>query len=233
VTTSAAGLRVGVIRNYNGAGRNPAVEAAFTQALAALERAGAVLVDPVEAALAPEVGRAEFAILLAEFRDDLGAYLAGVERGPRTLDELIEFNAARAGEVMPHFGQELMLSARDSGGAAAAAYAEALRTAATARSALAQVFMQSDLHALVAPTNGRAWRIDYAAGDSIETGSSDIAAVTGYPSVTVPVRLADELPLGVSFIGQPGDESSLLALGAALERERGAFPEPRFLPSVD
>src|SRR6185436_15294091 len=105
VPATAAGLRVGVVRNYDGAGRNAAVDAAFAQALAALERAGAVLVDPVEAALPPEAGRAEFAILLAEFRDDVGAYLAGVERGPRTLDELIEFNTARASEVMPHFGQ--------------------------------------------------------------------------------------------------------------------------------
>jgi len=233
VPASAAGLRVGVIRNYDGAGRNAAVEAAFTEALAALERAGAVIVDPVEAALPPEVARAELVILLAEFRDDLGAYLGGVERGPRTLDELIAFNTARADEVMPYFGQELMLAARDSGGTADAAYAAAIRTVEAARSALAELFTQRDLGALVAPTNGRAWRTNYETGDSYETNSSDIAAITGYPSLTVPVRLADELPLGVSFIGRPGDESSLLALGAALERERGAFPEPRFLPSLD
>ena len=49
----------------------------------------------------------------------------------------------------------------------------------------------------------------------------------------MPVELADELPLGVSFVARPGEEASLLALGAAIERERGAFPEPRFLPSID
>src|SRR5262245_11138118 len=76
VPAAAAGLRIGVIRNYDGAGRDAAVDAAFTQALAELERAGAVLVDPVEAALPPEVGQAELAILLAEFRGDLRAYLA-------------------------------------------------------------------------------------------------------------------------------------------------------------
>jgi amidase len=233
VPTSAAGLRVGVIRNYDGVGRDAAVDAAFTEVLAALERAGAVLVDPVEAALPPEAGKAELTILLAEFRDDLGAYLAAVERGPRTLDELIDFNTSRASEVMPYFGQELMLAARDTGGTADAAYAAAVRTAAAARSMLADLFAQRELDALVAPTNGRAWLTNYAAGDSFSIGNSDIAAVTGYPSLTVPVRLADELPLGVSFIGKPGEESALLALGAALERERGAFPEPRFLPSVD
>src|SRR5688572_28089761 len=229
----AAGLRVGVIRDYNGAGRDAAVDAAFTQALGGLERAGAVLVDPVATTLGPELGQAEIAIFLAEFSGELGAYLAGVERGPRTIDELIAFNTARAGEVMPYFGQEFLLAARDNAGTADAAYAAAQQTAAAARSALAELFAQSDLDALVAPTNGRAWRTNYAAGDSFGTSSSRIAAVTGYPSVTVPVRLADELPLGVSFIGKPGEESSLLALGAAIERERGAFPEPRFLPSLD
>jgi amidase len=226
-----AGLRVGVIRNS--AGRDAAVDAAFTQALDELQRAGAVLVDPVDAALGTGVGDAELAILVAEFRGDLGAYLAGVERGPRTIDELIAFNTTRASEVMPYFGQEFLLAARDNGGTADAAYNAALQTAAAARSALAELFAQNELDALVAPTNGRAWRTNYTAGDSFGTSSSRLAAVTGYPSVTVPVRLADELPLGVSFIGKPGEESSMLALGAAIERERGAFPEPRFLPSLD
>ena len=102
----------------DGAGRDAAVEAGFAQALRWLERAGVVLVDPVQAALGSAVEEAELTILLAEFRDDLGAYLADVERGPRTLDELIAFNAARAAEVMPHFGQELLLAARDGGGTA-------------------------------------------------------------------------------------------------------------------
>ncbi|HWN39560.1 MAG TPA: amidase [Gammaproteobacteria bacterium] len=227
----ATGLRVGVIRA--GAGRDAAVDATFAQALEELQRAGAVLVDPVEAALGTGIADAELAILVAEYREDLAAYLTGVARGPRTIDELIAFNTARAGEVMPYFGQEFLLAARDNGGTGDAAYRTALETVAAARSALAELFAQNELDALVAPTNGRAWRTNYTTGDSFRTSSSRIAAVTGYPSVTVPVRLADELPLGVSFIGKPGDESSLLALGAAIERERGAFPEPRFLPSID
>ena len=232
-SAGAAGLRVGVVRNYNGAGGDAAVEATFTQALGWLERAGAVLVDPVEQPWGPDVRQAEFAILLAEFRGDLAAYLGGVERGPQTLDELITFNAARAADVMPHFGQELLLAARDNGGTAAAPYGAAQKTAAAARTALAALFAARELDALVAPTNGRAWRIDYAAGDTFGTSSSHLAAVSGFPSVTVPVQLAAELPLGVTLVTQPGEESSLLALGAALERERGPFPEPRFLPSVE
>jgi amidase len=233
-STSAevAGLRVGVVRDFNGSGRDAAVETAFTQALDWLRGGGAVLVDPVPAALGPAAGQAEFAILLAEFHDDLGLYLAGIENGPRTLDELIAFNAARAADVMPHFGQELLLAARDGGGTANAGYAAALQTITAARTTLAELLAEHDLDALVAPTNGRAWRTDHAVGDKFGPSSSRIAAATGYPSVTVPVQLANELPLGISLIGKPGAESLLLALGAAIERERGPFPEPRFLPTI-
>lgn len=226
-----AGLRVGVVRDYQGA--DAAVDASFAQALRWLERAGATLVDPLHAALPAAAGEAELRILLAEFRDDVGAYLATVETGPRTLDELIDYNTANAAAVMPHFGQDLLIAARDSGGTADAAYSAALQTTADARSALAALFAEHDLDALVAPIGGRAWRIDYAKGDELAASSSSIAAVTGYPSVTVPVALAEALPLGVSLIGKPREESLMLTLGETIERERGPFPEPRFLPSLD
>ena len=97
---------------------------------------------------------------------------------------------------------------------------------------MARVFAEHALDALIAPTNPRAWRIDYAAGDAVGISSSRFAAVSGYPSVSVPAELAGELPLGISFIGRPGQEGMLLAIAAAFERRRGTFPEPRFLPTV-
>jgi amidase len=231
--SAAARLRVGVVRNFGGRDHDAAVEAAFSQALRWLETSGVVLVDPVEASLGRSISEAELTMLLAEFRDDLGAYLTQVERGPRTLEEIIDFNAERATDVMPHFGQELLVAARDGGGTAHPGYSAALQAAAAARAALADLFAKHSLDALVAPTNGRAWLIDYAAGDSFGTSSSRIAAVTGNPSMTVPVALASELPLGISVIAKPGDEPVLIALGAAIERERGPFPEPRFLTTVE
>jgi amidase len=228
------GVRIGVIRDFAGVGENAAVEASFGRTLARLEAAGAVLVDPVRAALTPAAGDAEFALLLAEFRGDLDRYLRGVERGVRSLDELIAFNSTHAADVMPYFGQEILLAARESSGTADAGYVAALRAAADARETLAAVFAEHDVVALVAPTNSRAWRTDYATGDAAGgVYTSNIAAVSGYPNVTVPGELARQLPLGVSFIGRPGTEALLIALAAAVERRRGPFPEPRFLPSVE
>jgi amidase len=228
-----AGLRVGVVRNHPGAGRDADVDVALGHALRWLEDAGVELVDPVDADFSAATRDAELTVLLSEFREDLGGYLARVEQGPRTLDELVAFNQARAADVMPHFGQELLLAARDGRGTEGADYAAAKGLIDMARSTLAALFTAHRLDALVAPTNGRAWRTNHGAGDVFGVGSSRIAAVSGYPSVTVPVRLARELPLGVSLIGKPGAEAQMLALGEALERARGPFPEPRFLSSID
>jgi amidase len=95
------GLRVGVVRDFRGAGLDAAVETSFVATLRRLEAAGITLVDPVAVALPAEAQRAELTILLAEFKEDLGAYLAGLQSGPQTLDALIEFNESRADEVMP------------------------------------------------------------------------------------------------------------------------------------
>lgn len=229
--SAVADLRIGVVRDYGGAGREPTVEAAFSATLRELEMAGATLIDPVEAGFLREVADAERAILLAEFRDGMNEYLAGVERGPRTLAELIAFNDAHATEVMPLFGQELLIESAASGGRSTPTYAAAIEVAAAARAALADLFAARDLDALVAPANSRAWRNDAQGGGRI--GSSRIAAVSGYASMTVPIELSADLPLGIALIVRPGDEHTMLTIGAALEKLRGPLPEPRFLASID
>ena len=229
---SVAGLRVGVVRNFSGAGRDRPVEASFTAALRQLEAAGLVLVDPVMAAPAAEVSNAERLILLAEFKEDLGAYLAGAQAGPRTFEALIEFNETHAAEVMPYFGQELFLAAHGGLGTADPGYAGAIELVSEQRAWLAAQFREHDIVALVAPVNGRAWRTDYATDSGPNIGSSRIAAITGFPSVAVPAALVGELPIGVAFIGQPQDEATLIAIATAFERVRGPFPEPKFLPTT-
>ena len=226
------GVRIGVVRNYFGAERDAPVEAAFAAALRVLDNAGAVLVDPANPSLGPESSTAESSLLLAEFRDNVAQYLSHVTNGPRTLNDLIEFNSAHAGDVMPHFGQELLIAARDSGGAANVDYRNAVTTIAAERRLLAELFATQELDVLVAPANARAWRTDYRAGDAVGVSSSSIAAVSGYPSITVPVRLATDLPLGIAFIGKPREEALLIEIAAIVERLRGPFPRPQFLPST-
>ncbi|HEX5047691.1 MAG TPA: amidase family protein, partial [Gammaproteobacteria bacterium] len=223
-----AGVRLGVFRGY---GADAQVDAAYADALAQLRAAGAELVEPIELPFAG-VREAEFELLLYEFREYLGRYLADVEHGPRSLDELIEFNEAHAAEELAHFGQEWLIAAREHGGLDEAGYAAARERTAQFRGGLARVFAEQRLDAIVAPANGRAWRTDPENGDRFGIGSATIAAVSGNPSVVVPMALASELPLGLAFIGRPRDDARLVEIAGAFESARGPFPEPRFLATV-
>jgi amidase len=227
-----AGERIGVLRGWEGPSRDRALDASFESSLGLLLSTGAELVDPVTVVPDSAVRSAELDVLLHEFRIQIEEYLRGVRNGPRSLDELIAFNAAHAANVMPFFGQELFVAAQKTTGLDAPSYRDALATIGAFRARLAEAFASQRLAAIVAPVTARAWVVDTAAGDRIEIGSSTIAAVAGYPSVAVPAALIDELPVAIAFIGQPGDDRHLLAIAAAFEAARGDFPAPRFLPTL-
>ena len=75
------------------------------------------------------------------------------------------------------------------------------------------------LDALVAPTGGPAWLIDLANGDSgYVPGPSGIAAVAGYPHITVPAGYSRGLPVGISFFGRAWSEPTLIRLAYAYEQ---------------
>jgi len=78
---------------------------------------------------------------------------------------------------------------------------------------------------LVAPTAGPAWPIDLVTGDHfVGVGAGSLAAVAGYPHLTVPMGAVEGLPIGLSFIGAKWDDARVLAAGAAYERARSAAP---------
>ncbi len=229
-----AGARIGVMRNFFGS--DPRVDAAVEQAVAAIAVAGAVIVDPADLPTRGAFGEAEFEVLLYEFKDGLNAYLAGLGDGaPMTsLADLIAFNEAHAADEMPYFGQDLFVRAHEKGSLREKSYRDARAKARrlSREEGLDAVFRRHRVDALIAPSGGPAWLTDLVNGDAGTGGSSGPAAVSGYPSITVPAGHVFGLPIGVSFIGPAWSEATLLGYAFAFEQATKARRAPEMLPSA-
>lgn len=229
-----AGARLGLFRA--GMALTPKTEAVLAAAVAVLRAAGAEVVDPVDVPGQKEMGDAEFEVLLYEFKDGLNAYFASLGPGAlvKSLEELIAFNRAQADRELPYFGQELLEQAQAKGPLTEKAYLDALATCRRLARAegIDAVLAHHRLDALVTLTNGPAWLIDPVNGDSYTGGSSSLAAVAGYPSITVPAGHIMGLPLGLSFIGTAWSELRLLQLAADFERRQPVRRPPEFRTSV-
>ena len=211
--------RIGVARKL--AGFNDRVDRLFDEALGAMRDLGAEIVDPADIPHTDQLEDPELEVFLYEFKADLEAYLGsyGSTQPHRALADLIAFNEEHIDVEMPFFGQELFERAAAKGPLTEPAYLEALATCQRLSRAegIDAVMDEHRLDALVAPTNAPAWRIDYANGDHYVGGNSTPAAVAGYPTVTVPMGFAFDLPIGISFIGRAWSEGPLIRMASAFE----------------
>jgi amidase len=184
---------------------------------------GAEIIDPVELADADKMGEPEFLALRHEFKDDLSAYLRSVDGShPKSLAELIEFNNAHADSVLVHFGQQIFEQAEATGGRSDEKWATAREDAKRlATSGLDGAITEHRLDAVLALSGNPAWLTDYVLGDHYSIGTSSPAAVSGYPSITVPAGKVSGLPVGISLIGPTWSEPRLIALAHAFEVARG------------
>jgi amidase len=228
------GARIGVARKYFGF--NDAVDALMEEALDVMKKQGATLVDPADIETLGKFDDSELLVFMYELKADLNAYLArlGPSAPVRTLKDIIEFNDRNRQKEMPYFGQDLFLKAEGKGPLSEKAYLDAVaRNHQLARTEGIDAIMDKHhLDALVAPTGGPAWLTDLINGDHSGGGSSNAAAVAGYPNVNVTAGSIFGLPVGISFFGRAWSEPTLIKLAYSFEQAAKARQAPRFLASV-
>lgn len=227
------GARIGIARKYFGF--SDSVDDLMNAVMDEMKRQGAILVDPADLDSHGKFDDTEFTVLLYELKADLNTYLAGrPEAHVRSLKDIIEFNERNKNQEMPYFAQDTFIKAEEKGPLISKEYLDALE--ANHRLSRAEgidgVMDKFHLDAIMAPTGSPAWLTDLVNGDHSGGGSSNAAAVAGYPDITVPAGFISGLPVGVSFFGRAWSEPVLLKIAYGFEQAIKARKAPRFLPTV-
>jgi amidase len=228
------GARIGIVRQYFGI--NEHADRIVKPLLDVMRDRGAVLVDPANFANFGAFPGAQRTVLQYEFKADLNLYLASrPDLTVHTLEELIAFNSAHAGEEMPYFQQELFILSQARGPLTDQAYLDALALdfSISRQEGIDEVMGRLELDALFAPTRSPAWVIDVVNGGRGFIESATPAALAGYPLITVPAGYAfGELPVGVLFMGRRWSEPMLVKIAFAFEQATRVRRPPKFLPTL-
>jgi amidase len=228
------GARIGVARKYFGF--SDAVDALMEESLAVMKQQGATLIDPADIETLGKFDDSELLVFMYELKADLNAYLARLGPGApvRTLQDIIDFNDRNRQKEMPFFGQDLFLKAQAKGPLTDKAYLDALaKNHQLARTEGIDALMDKhQLDAIVGPTGGPAWLTDLVNGDHVAGGSSNAAAVAGYPNINVTAGFLSGLPVGISFFGRAWSEPTLIKLAYSFEQATKARQAPKFLPTL-
>ncbi len=229
------GARIGIERSYFGQDRHR--DDLMERAIVDMAAAGATIVEGTTLDNRGQYNAPAFQMMLYEFKADLKEYFSTVspDLGLRTLEDLIAFNEANADREMPYFGQELLIAANEMGPLSDPAYAEVKETARrlSQEEGIDRLMEQHGLDAIVAPTTRAAWKTDLINGGMSSLGASSPAAISGYPSITLPMGYVRGLPIGMLFFGRAWSEGTLIRLAYGYEQATHHRTPARMLPTLD
>jgi amidase len=228
------GARIGVARKYFGF--SDGVDGIMAEAIDVMKKQGATIVDPADIETFGKFDDTETLVLQYELKADIEKYLARL--GPacpvKNLADLIEFNNKNAQREMLYFGQDMFLKSEEKGPLTSREYIDALeKNHRLARiDGIDALMDKNQLDAIIAPTGGPAWVTDLVNGDHFGGGSSNAAAVAGYPNINVTAGWMFDLPVGISFFGRAWSEPKLLKIAYAFEQATQVRKAPKFLTTV-
>jgi len=236
--TALNGKRIGVLRFSEGS--NPDIKLRFNAAIEAIKAEGGIIVEIEEFDLdAENYGQKSLNVLLYEFKDGLNTYLA--ESAPpvasRTLEDIIAFNEKNAEIELAVFDQSLFEQAQAKGSLTESDYIAARDDVqrATRELGMDKLLADHNVDVLVSPSGPISPRIDPVNGDvwPAWAGAGYLAAVAGYPNLTVPMGDVHGIPIGLSFMGGKDMDAQILSYGYDYEQATKLRPTPQYLNSAE
>lgn len=220
------GLKVGIPKDYFGAGLDSEVKAAILKAVDVLKEKGAI-VEKFDLSLVEYAIPAYYVIASAEASSNLERF-DGVKYGYRTADYEGLHNMYKKSRS-EGFGEEvkrrIMLGSFVlSSGYYDAYYLKALRTKALIKKAFDDAFSKYDvIIGPAAPTT--APKIGSSLADPIQMYLGDIYTISvnlaGLPGISIPVGVDSKgLPIGMQLIGDCFKEKTLISAAYAYEQTR-------------
>jgi len=202
-------------------GYHKKTDSVFEQAIVDLKAQGAIVIDNTNFNNSEQWGDDEFEILLYEFKHGINQYLATTNNEtPKSLTELIAFNKQHASIEMPYFDQDIFEMANAKADLNEKTYLNALTQAklATQENGIDAVLQKYNLDLIIAPTTAPAWKTDWINGDHYLGSSSSVAAIAGYPHITVPMGYVHGLPVGLSLFSGKLKEGVLIEAAYSYEQ---------------
>ena len=171
-------------------------------------------------------------VMAFEFKAGLKQYFTrlGDDAPASDLQEAIQLTRTDSIE-MRYFDVAVMEEAEAKGGLDSQEYIDALEKMRKAyrEDGIDRIMDEHNLHAIVAPSGGPAWKTDMINGDNFTLSSSEYAALSGYPNINVPVGFVGDVPVGLSFFGRAWTEPVLLEIAYAYEQGTQHRRAPAFL----
>ena len=236
--TSLNGTRVGVMRFAQGS--NSDIQARFNAAIKDLETAGAqvIEIESFEPATENFWGKS-YDVLKYEFKSTLNDYLASTPETvkSRTLSEVINYNETHADKELVLFDQDILEASDAMGPLTEEDYISKRNDVVKAAGldGIDALMKKHNVAVLVSPSGPVAGRIDPINGDVWPdwAGAGYLAAVAGYPHITVPMGHIDGMPIGLSLMAGKNMDMQVLSFGYAYEQVTNHIKAPQFLRGAE
>ena len=193
------------------------IGALLQKAIAQLKNNGATIVEVEFSNEYYALNKEESVVMQYEFKDGINKYLATSTSKMHSLEDVIGYNQQHESVMMPFFKQELMEGAESKGSLDSPEYKQNLSKLLSMRKYVDALMAKNNLDALC----------------GVGAGAFGPGAITGYPTITIPMGLFEEVPYGLTFIGKPFGEPGLLTIAYGYEQVSKNRISPSYIPNFN